>query len=93
MDDAVRKVLSRACTRFKTGIRKPFRLGDFWARIEPERWDADDVDDPVRSGYAVLVLQRDALVAHNVQIGLTDVTAEAVHEAYLQAIVTIVHAL
>jgi hypothetical protein len=88
MDDETRKVLRRACARFKTGIRTPFKLGDFYARVEPENWDADN-----RSGGAVLYLQRDALVAHNVQVGLKEVTAEAVHEAYLQAIVTIVHSL
>jgi len=85
VDEETRKTLRRACARFKTGLRPPFKLGDFWARLEPENWDAG-------SG-AVLYLQRDALIAHNVQIGLREVTADAVHEAYLQAIVTIVHSL
>ena len=102
MDEAVRKVLRRACARFKTGIRTPFRLGEHTARIDQHdvsrAYDDgvcyDDGEDETRQ-VAILVIWPVGTPVSGAQsfTGLEEVTPEAVHGAYLQAIVDQVHAL
>jgi len=102
MDDATQRVLRKACSRFKTGIRKPFKLDGETVSFEAAGYylDADIPDDEEGSVWceAYLVVPRGSVNALDgsrgvLKIVLTSVTPEAVWVAYLQSQVDAVHAL
>jgi hypothetical protein len=103
MTSEVERVLRRACARFKTGIRRPFKVGGDTVRLEPAGYFMDEdlcADDSVGHVWceANLLIEDDHANALDGsrfihKMPLTVVTPEAVWEAYLQSQVNAVHAL
>lgn len=101
MDEEVRKVLRRACVRYRTGIRKPFKLDGCVLTIEPDGSYRDpDVGDSEGCVCEATLVVHDTFFPANAldgtrrvkRLDLFEVTPEAVYTAYLQSQVDQVHA-
>lgn len=101
MDELTRKILRRACARFKAGVYKPFEINGETVKLEAagHYLDGDSPDDGEGSIWceAYLVVAGDRVNAldgsrRTWKIPLSEVTPEAVWAAYLQNHVDQVHA-